>query len=387
MLYENGPCLIKEANTSTYNPESWTEEFNVIYLDQPAGVGFSYLDNVDDEHAYPSRTPESSLDVVAFIRLFYEAFPNLASTDLHLGGESFAGRYVPSVAAAILDFNEFFSPQDPEIIPLRSIMVGNPMISPAIQIPTLYDVSCYPYRGGQYPEHMDPEDCSELRGVVDRCEALLQACAKSGKDEILCQQPNGLCKDKFLDPFMNASRSVYDRRRRNCPSPGSCYPDVALIEVYLNSKEVVENLIEAPSQSGGRKTTWEMASQLIMKRYIESGDFNQPTTPQIERILEYTRRTVPLSGGRPVDVMIYVGTTDIICNAEGVLAAMTSVRWDGRTDFRAEPWVELPWTAEGGGRAGRAKGTKNFYLVEIEEAGHMVSCLSSMTPISEVLTH
>lgn len=77
-----------------------------------------------------------------------------------------------------------------------------------------------------------------------------------------------------------------------------------------------------------------------------------------------------------MDVIFYVGATDVICHAEEVLASMTSVRWDGRTDFRAEPWMEPPWTAEVGGRAGRAKRTKSFDLVEIEEAGHMVSRFS-----------
>lgn len=42
-LQENGPCFIGADSNSTYlNPWSWNNEVNMLYLDQPAQVGFSY---------------------------------------------------------------------------------------------------------------------------------------------------------------------------------------------------------------------------------------------------------------------------------------------------------------------------------------------------------
>ena len=42
-LAENGPCLIGNDSNSTYlNPWSWNNEVNVLYLDQPNQVGYSY---------------------------------------------------------------------------------------------------------------------------------------------------------------------------------------------------------------------------------------------------------------------------------------------------------------------------------------------------------
>jgi hypothetical protein len=42
-LGENGPCLVNEdSKTTTLNPWSWNNEVNMLYIDQPVQVGFSY---------------------------------------------------------------------------------------------------------------------------------------------------------------------------------------------------------------------------------------------------------------------------------------------------------------------------------------------------------
>lgn len=43
LLSENGPCKVSEDGLSTYNnPYSWNSNSNIMWIDQPAGVGFSY---------------------------------------------------------------------------------------------------------------------------------------------------------------------------------------------------------------------------------------------------------------------------------------------------------------------------------------------------------
>jgi carboxypeptidase C (cathepsin A) len=60
MFLEHGPCLVDTNDSTVFNPHAWTEAFNVVYVHQPVGVGFSYVDG-NDESLYPNRTEESIL--------------------------------------------------------------------------------------------------------------------------------------------------------------------------------------------------------------------------------------------------------------------------------------------------------------------------------------
>ena len=49
-MYEHGPFHVNPANTNElyYNNYTWTTVANIIYIEAPAGVGFSYGDLPSD---------------------------------------------------------------------------------------------------------------------------------------------------------------------------------------------------------------------------------------------------------------------------------------------------------------------------------------------------
>ena len=75
---------------------------NIIFIEQPAGVGFSYSETVADYNVGDSQAAE---DVYQFLLGFMERYPQYAGRKLFLSGESYGGHYIPTEAAAIVRGN------------------------------------------------------------------------------------------------------------------------------------------------------------------------------------------------------------------------------------------------------------------------------------------
>jgi carboxypeptidase C (cathepsin A) len=87
------------------NPYSWNMNANVLYLEQPAGVGLSYCDEVEHPEDCASNDFAGSYDNVIAVRQFFDRFPDFKSNPLYLSGESYAGIYIPYLLWQIDEFN------------------------------------------------------------------------------------------------------------------------------------------------------------------------------------------------------------------------------------------------------------------------------------------
>lgn len=99
----------------------WSRTAHLLILEVPPGVGYSYIPGAAMPYAIDDNTMAAHSH--AALRSFFAAFPLFASASgLWLAGESYAGVYVPMLAAAVL--------KDPVgIMPLRGILVGNGAIA------------------------------------------------------------------------------------------------------------------------------------------------------------------------------------------------------------------------------------------------------------------
>ena len=57
----------------------------MIYLEAPAGVGFSYSDNASD---YETDDDQTALDNVAAVQAWFDKFPEYKKNDFFITGES-----------------------------------------------------------------------------------------------------------------------------------------------------------------------------------------------------------------------------------------------------------------------------------------------------------
>ena len=118
LFNEIGPVVIDYfSNKFKLNNFSWNLNCNYLFIEQPAGVGFSKSFNISqfwDEE----KTSKSLL--FALKNFLNDEFPEIKNNNFYITGESYAGVFIPNLALAILKDEE-------KVINLKGFMIGNPL--------------------------------------------------------------------------------------------------------------------------------------------------------------------------------------------------------------------------------------------------------------------
>ena len=120
---EQGPFTMGGDGLLSENAGRWSaSNSNVLFLESPPGVGFSYVDAGAAPLPYLANDTTTSADSLGALADFFASFAQLSnSSDLWLSGESYAGIYVPWLARALLA-----SPDHAALAArLKGILVGN----------------------------------------------------------------------------------------------------------------------------------------------------------------------------------------------------------------------------------------------------------------------
>ncbi len=119
---ENGPAILGyEGQKWQLNPYSWNKKANVLYIESPAGVGFSYNDATNPEELKENDDIAAVENLKAVVE-FFNRFPKFRNNEFYISGESYAGIYLPYLASQIVDYNNE-NPQNK--INLKGMFVGN----------------------------------------------------------------------------------------------------------------------------------------------------------------------------------------------------------------------------------------------------------------------
>ncbi|CDP01379.1 unnamed protein product [Coffea canephora] len=122
---EIGPFRVnKDGKTLYRNPYAWNSEANLIFVEAPAGVGFSY----SNTSAYYERIGDTltAYDTYTFLVNWLERFPEYKNRGLFLAGEGYAGHYATQLAQLILRQNKYSN--QTTAINLKGIALGNSYI-------------------------------------------------------------------------------------------------------------------------------------------------------------------------------------------------------------------------------------------------------------------
>ncbi|KAE8726272.1 Serine carboxypeptidase-like 29 [Hibiscus syriacus] len=118
---EIGPFHIRPDGKTLYlNPYSWNLAANILFLDSPVGVGFSYSNTSSD--LLNNGDKSTAKDSLNFLLKWLKRFPQYKDRDFYIAGESYGGHYVPQLSQAIVRHNKATKAK---AINLKGYMVGN----------------------------------------------------------------------------------------------------------------------------------------------------------------------------------------------------------------------------------------------------------------------
>jgi len=321
VLFENGPYTVGPNNNLVPNPYFWNKRANIIYIDQPAGTGFSYAtkDYVRDER-------QVGAEMLVFLNEFFRRLPHFARNDFYIIGESYGGHFVPTVAYTILKASETGA------LPLKfkGIGLGNGWVDPYHQYAG-YGPFAYANK------LIDQNVYRAMNQTVDQCQGLLRQ-----KQWIQASSVCGSIMSQVLQYAGNLN--VYDIKLQ-CTPPPLCY-DFTPITNYLNLPSTRKEL-----DVRGNKT-WNVCSFAVNGMFTI--DVEESFAWEVPYILE-----------RGLRVVVYSGDLDLICNWFGGRIWTENMRWSGQNGFIQAPFKQ--WKTYG-----EAKTFENFTFVRVYNAGHMV---------------
>jgi cathepsin A (carboxypeptidase C) len=119
LLQENGPLLMNATGGLMDNPWAWTKLANLLILEAPIGVGYSYCEAQTQGKTCQNTDRYTASSTRAALQDFFTTkFPELAKNEFFITGESYAGVYIPTLSKEIFDL----APS----INLKGIAVGDP---------------------------------------------------------------------------------------------------------------------------------------------------------------------------------------------------------------------------------------------------------------------
>ncbi|XP_043946159.1 lysosomal protective protein [Protopterus annectens] len=368
LLTEHGPFLIQpDGSTLQYNPYAWNRIANMLYLESPAQVGFSY----SDDKSYATNDTEVSLNNYLALKEFFRLFPEYSKNDLYLTGESYGGIYIPTLAERVME---------DQSINLKGIAVGNGLASYEYNQGSLVYFAYYHGLLGarlwadlqkyccsqekcNFYENPDP-NCSsaidEVLQIVQRsglnmynlyapCEGGIPGEVRFDGTKYVTYDVGKLFMDRYLKDDWTELLLQLQQKPMNLKMDPPCVNSTA-ISTYLNN-QYVRKALHIPSDV----PEWELCSLQVYTNYVR---ISKSVADQYLKLL----------GSLKYRILIYNGDVDMACNFLGDEWFVESLHQQVQVQRR-------PWLYDNDGTkqiAGFVKEFPNIAFLTVKGAGHMV---------------
>ena len=355
VLTEEGPVKFNNVtHKAEPNPYSWTNLTNMIWVDQPAGTGFSR-----------GQPKNQSMEQVAeefngFLLSLYQTFPKLQGKRLWLAGESYAGKFIPYMADWIYKHE---AENQKAGIHLHGInMIDGFFMDDIIgkELPSMQFAQQH-YRSMNISE----ADMSALEakaqkiGIADYVEKYLHYPPKGP-----LPVPRGL----------NKSESVYYAFKKLAKKANPCFSPFYVIATapcplnsmgqnvtsekafphnYFNDMPSIKPIIHADNK------TYLSCSRAKPFKIMKKLHTQFPIHTVLPGVIEKSQRTV-----------IQHGKLDYIMLVNGTSLAIQNMTWAGAQGFQSKPNKTLLVDGE---TAGLYHSERKLSLVQVDRASHMIA--------------
>ncbi|CAN1747552.1 Serine carboxypeptidase-like 49 [Linum perenne] len=307
IFYENGPFSIANNMSLVWNKYGWDQASNLIYVDQPTGTGFSYsTDKRDIRHDEDGV----SNDLYDFLQAFFKEHPELAKNDFYITGESYAGHYIPAFASRVHRGNKN---NEGIHINFKGFAIGNGLTDPGVQYKAYPD---YALDNGIIKKAQH----DKITKMIPVCEMAIKLCGTDGS--ISCMASYYVCTGIF-NSIMSAAGGINKTVRESL--------GVGDIDFVSCSPTVYEAML----------MDWMKNLEVGIPALLEDG----------------------------IQMLIYAGEYDLICNWLGNSRWVHSMQWSGQKKFVASP--EISFKVDGS-EAGVMKTHGPLTFLKVHNAGHMV---------------
>ncbi|KIV99262.1 uncharacterized protein PV09_09032 [Verruconis gallopava] len=348
-LMEVGPYRVRKGGKLERIDGAWNEFANLLFVDNPVGTGFSYVDT----DSYLHELQEMADQFVVFLEKWFEMFPHFQHDDIYIAGESYAGQHIPYVAKAILERNKK-KKSGADMWNLKGLLIGNGWISGPDQYPSYLQ---YAY------EHGLIKPGTKQSVAVEHQQAIcLQDLSNGGKDKVDTPSCESILQiilqeTETVESGTRKCVNMYDIRLKDtAPSCGMSWPpDLAEVTPYLRRSDVIQALHVNPD----KKTGWVECNGAVGGAFTVS-----KSVPSIKFLPDLLAE---------LPIILFSGDQDLICNHMGTEELINKLEFNGGKGFESNGVTapRLDWVFEGE-PAGIYQSARNLTYIKFYNSSHMV---------------
>jgi len=297
---------LQERNTT------WVKEVNVLFVDNPVGSGYSY---VDYNEALTTDVQQITDDLTTVLKTFMDSFPQFRTIPIYVFGQSYGGK-MGAHFARHLYYEKAAGRID---LTIAGFAMGNSWISPIDSTltwgPLLYQMSL-----------VDDQGLNAIQRSATACQRAVNegrwedATSLWSTTEVVVQ-----VRTHYVD--------FYNILKFNLPGAAeasSRHGRVGMSGVYRPSSRAgdpLDDLMNGPIREKlgiiPPTVIWGAQSDAVFN--YQSGDFMKPVVDVVDDALINTT----------LQVIVYQGQLDLICDTAGAMDWVKQLKWPNIGDYYA----------------------------------------------------